>query len=681
MARGLAGTPVEETGRCARALTALVGGGPALEILPGGARQMTRAAYTARVIATLGAVPWPSAVMRQQDPDDPAFLPALGMHPVLAARERSFLGLPGWPGMAWVDPLGWSGIGDGPSVSVWFGDEEHAWPVGRCPGEFGTGLGRVLQVRSDEGIGIITRSNRGGLELELIHWPIVLEGQLSWAIHARLTVAEGPKRVGRLAIALRPQGPEGASPCFDLSRDRGGIWKADGRPMLALGEDGDEIITSQYGQPDPWHRFSGSLKSTQCQLPGPTHVYCPAGLASGVEISSAVLEPKQSLTRMAILAPGPRVGASLVRTSGQVLWSGATADRKGLLSAGSHFQLTDEPGLFDACRTRLLLEPPRDGLAASVGAVCLARMGFIRRAGERLGRWMDEVRRNGQLSSKSPEDGALLAWAAAEYVRWTGERGWIGEYQDAWTRLLDHLSQQEVPAGGRRIFGLEGSPVWSQIWRVAALLGGSAALRQQVKSHERWAIAGGMARERLNASLGSTPWCAAPGRAPDGASAALLVAPWMGLVPLNHRGVQATVDHIRDHHWHGGGVLLHGGAHTAATALFAGVCSLLNPEYDAVGTVARLASGTYSLPTARHPDRGAVGEGDDPLSAGLFVLMALDRIRVRNGRLTVLPGIASASDLPTPMGRVDIETESDGRIRVYGRWRGTAPELNVIQPR
>ena len=57
---------------------------------------------------------------------------------------------------------------------------------------------------------------------------------------------------------------------------------------------------------------------------------------------------------MAILAPGPRVGASLVCTKGQVLWSGATADRKGLLSVGSHFQLTDEPGLFDACRTRLL---------------------------------------------------------------------------------------------------------------------------------------------------------------------------------------------------------------------------------------------------------------------------------------------------------------------------------------
>ena len=57
--------------------------------------------------------------------------------------------------------------------------------------------------------------------------------------------------------------------------------------------------------------------------------------------------------------------------------------------------------------------------------------------------------------------------------------------------------------------------------------------------------------------------------------AALLVAPWMGLVPLNHPGLQATVD--RAHHWHGGGVLLHGGAHTAATALYAGVCSLLEP--------------------------------------------------------------------------------------------------------
>ena len=221
--------------------------------------------------------------------------------------------------------------------------------------------------------------------------------------------------------------------------------------------------------------------------------------------------------------------------------------------------------------------------------------------------------------------------------------------------------------------------VWSQIWKTAALLGGSAVLRRQVKDHERWALAGGLEREALNAGLGEGPWSAAPARAADGASAALLVAPWMGLVPLEHPGVAATIRHVREHHWHGGGVLLHGGAHAAATALFSGVASLLDREFDAVGTVARLASGTFSLPTARHPERGAIGEGDDPLSAALFILMALDRVRARQGRLTVLPGIVQAHDLPTPMGRVDIETDAEGQIRVYGRWRGTAPELKIYQ--
>ena len=103
--------------------------------------------------------------MRQLDPDDPAFLPALAMHPVLAARDRSFLGLPGWDRMAWVDPLGWCGVKDGPSIAAWFGDEDQAWPIGRRPGEFGPGFGRVMQTRSDEGIGIITRSTRAAWSL------------------------------------------------------------------------------------------------------------------------------------------------------------------------------------------------------------------------------------------------------------------------------------------------------------------------------------------------------------------------------------------------------------------------------------------------------------------------------------------------------------------------------------
>ncbi|NOY27058.1 MAG: hypothetical protein GXP62_14405, partial [Oligoflexia bacterium] len=84
---------VEESAACARALTALYGSVPEVEVLPGGASRVPRALLTGRVLQDQPACPWPAALMRQLDPDDPAFLPPLGLHPVLAARDRTLLGL------------------------------------------------------------------------------------------------------------------------------------------------------------------------------------------------------------------------------------------------------------------------------------------------------------------------------------------------------------------------------------------------------------------------------------------------------------------------------------------------------------------------------------------------------------------------------------------------------------
>ena len=99
-----------ETAACARALAAFVDKSAPLQLLPGGAAHVTRAALTAKVIASRGPIPWPNAIQRQLDPSDPAFLPALELHPVLAARDRTIVGLPGRNPTAWVDPAGWVGI-------------------------------------------------------------------------------------------------------------------------------------------------------------------------------------------------------------------------------------------------------------------------------------------------------------------------------------------------------------------------------------------------------------------------------------------------------------------------------------------------------------------------------------------------------------------------------------------
>lgn len=160
----------------------------------------------------------------------------------------------------------------------------------------------------------------------------------------------------------------------------------------------------------------------------------------------------------------------------------------------------------------------------------------------------------------------------------------------------------------------------------------------------------------------------------------MLAGSWLGVVDTEQAGVLQTARALKARHWHGGGVLHQGGAHGAATALVAGVVSRIEPATDWIGVVAALASGTGAIPTARHPSRGALGEGDDLLAAALFGLLVLDQVRVTRGRLILLPGIRSVRDLPTPLGRVDIDRLPDGGVRVQGRWRGPSPEVIAPDP-
>ena len=674
----LRGLRMDQAAPVARALTSLVGELPDLELLPGGPPQVTRAVLTARWLATSDPVPWPAAVMRQLDPDDPAFLPALGMHPVLAARDQTVLGLPGRGAMAWVDPLGWAGVGVGPSVSVWAGTDREAFPLGRRPDEPGAAAPPVVQVRSDEGVGVRTSTTRGGLELVVMHWPVVLEGEVAWAVHARLQNHRPEPVPARVAFVLRPACSEGAAPVFHLSRDSDGLWSADGRPLLAMARGGEALYLGRYGSFDPWLRFSGQRPGDP-QAAGAVDIRCRHGQASAVEVTRERLEPGQALTRLAVLRPPARTSAALVRTSGPSLWSGASADRRGMLAAGSEIRLRAHQGAFEAARTRLLLEPAASGVPSFLGAVALARMGFTRRAEDRLARVWSRVRRDGTLPGEA-EDAAALAWATAEVVRWSGDTAWARAHRKSWGRLLNHLVRVEPLPGGRALFGSEGSVRYTAIWRAAGLLASAEALRELAPDERAaWALAGGRQREALPDLLGPAPWTAAPGRAMDGSAAAMLTGCWLGVVDVDHPSAVTTARHLRERLWHGGGVLHLGGAHPSATALLAGVMSRLEPKTDWIDVIARLSSETGALPTARHPRRGAVGEGDDLLGAALFALLVLDQVRVLRGRLVLLPGVLGARDLPTPHGRIDIESDDAGLRRVQGRWRGPAPEVLVLQ--
>ncbi len=677
---------VEEAASCARALAAHVGDATALQLLPGGHARLTRAALTARVLAVQEPAPWPAAIMRQLDPGDAAFLPPLDFHPVVAGRERTLLGLPGRGRAAWVDAAGWIGVDDGPAVTVWVAEGRRAWPVGRRPderGEEAAGRFELEQRRSDEVFGVITRCRRGHLLLELHHWPVVLEGRLAWALHMRLTFDGPAPRPARLGVAIRPAGMEGAAPIFHLARDADGLWTADGVPLLALAHSGDEVLLGRRGAPDPWHRFAGRAHGEVPRRPGRLDVRCPAGMASAVEVYRTSLAPGEPFSRLAVVAPPPGTPAALVRTSGRSLWSGAKADRAGILEAGSTLEVEGPQRIVEAARLRLLLGPARPGLAGELGAVALARLGFHRRAGDRLERWLGRVRRDGSLGGAAEaEEPAVLAWAAATFVQWTGNSAWLHANLGPWSRLLDRLAERDLGPGGSYLVGPEGSRRWSATWRAAALLAGAAALRHVSDRRDAWALAGGRIREGLADAFGPPPWSATEDRAADGAAAGMLAAAWLGLLPPEHPGVVGTLDHVRRRHWYGGGVLFQGGAHVGLTALLLAVEARVEGRglevAEAIRQVAALASSTGALPTVRHPARGAMFEGDDGLSAALFLLLVLDLVRVGRGTLDVLRGLRRARDLPTPFGPIDVDADAEGAARVSGRWRGRAPRVNAF---
>ncbi|RME21488.1 MAG: hypothetical protein D6798_17995, partial [Deltaproteobacteria bacterium] len=347
---------VEETASCARALTALHGRMPEVELIPGGASRLPRAVLTARVLQELEPCPWPWAMSRQLDPDDPACLPPLGLHPVLMARDRTVLGLPGHDRRAWVDPAGWCGVGEGPAVTVWFGDSHHAWHVagpGRRGAESRGDERGDRQERGRNTVSVSTHAERGGLRLEMTHFPVVLDGRVALALHARVSAGdeagdEPPPRPAWLAFAIRPAGLEGVAPIFHLERTVDGLWLADGQPVMATTERGDELMVAAHGEVDPWQRLAGQAPAGSLRRPGPIDCRCAVGLARGVELHRGEVRPGQPLARLVIVAPPQGIAPTLVRTTGRSLWVGAQADREGLLQAGCELRLRSHQAVLEA---------------------------------------------------------------------------------------------------------------------------------------------------------------------------------------------------------------------------------------------------------------------------------------------------------------------------------------------
>ena len=636
---------VQETAACARALTGMVGEVHFSELLQ--TAQLTQGILTAKVIRSEGNVPWPMGISRQLDPEDPAFLPPLGAELPAFARDFTRIGMFGERRYGSVDPWGWFGAENDPMVTVWFSDQEGEYCLGKLP--LSADKVEVQQKMSDGGHGIITIQEKGKLRLELFHWPVMVSNQLAWSMVFRVTALEDCD--ARMALVVCPIEKEGAHPIFKLERSPKGSWKSNGRPIFCVSEIGNFVIQSQYSKESLWRRFS---QPKNFQEPSELNIHCSAGQGAGAEIYEKVLKKGETFSKLAIIAP-PK-GCKIPSMSEYTLWRGAVADFNEIRNSGACIQISEHQSILERATQRLLIDHSEVSLASCLGAVALARLGFTRIAGGRLGHWLNQMNAK---QGRTSDIQTILVWACSEFVLWTNERSWLHEHTPLLENALDLLSQRETGTGGFEFFGLQGSKRWAEIWRVAALLNAVRVLRGSVSDWGRWGLAGASAKERLRPLLGESPWSVNPEESASGGSAALLAVGWLGLFAIEDPDLRRTEQFIVDSRLHDGGVLLQGGAHVAASSLLFAVQKRSDPSLNIVTKLSRFASETGSLPSIRHRERGALGDGDDLLSSAMFCFLVLDDLLVQKGKIRLNGLIQQAKELPTPHGKIDI---IDGRI-------------------
>ena len=659
-------TAANEAAQCARALAAM-------KLSPDGevilrAERLSRAVLTDRIIQSRGAMPWPMAISRQLDPEDPAYLPPLGVHLSLCAKGYTLLGRPDLPEQFILDPWGWCGAPTAPMISVWFKVGGKSYTLGKIytdQSDF-----TVSQKRSDDQHAVITTQRQAPVKLECFHWPVVVDGQCSIAMVVRLSATEAVDV--ELGFSIQPMSIEGATPIFQLERTSEGVWLADDRPIMTLARNGNHLFQANANSAGLWNKFSSM--SHPDGIVGPAFLRCREGQASAIEVFRSNLKQGESLSQFAVLYPSRNASSLIVRTNEYSLWNGAIADRKGLHGAGATLDIGARQWLLNAVQHRLLIDDATLSVSGCLGAVALARLGFIQRAGERLSRFFSVIGRDGRL----PEGGevaAVLAWAAAEYVTWTGEQSWVHVHRRPWSRLLRYLSKGTLEPGGHFLFGVDGSLRWSEIWRVAGLLASVRVLRNSASKSdlEHWGISGATGREGLIQFLGDVPWAAKLTSAIDGSSAALLCAGWLGIVPLDSPEMNLTMAHL-EQHLHLGGVVWGGGAHVAATAILLALKQRQDLSLDGTSVLAQYASATGALPTAYHSKRGALGEGDNALSSALFALLALDSVQIHRDYIEIRNNLRFAQQLPTPFGPLSL-FEGEAKIR----WRGVQVPIRLVK--
>jgi len=698
--------------RCTRALQALQSGALHTDLLPLGARIVTRGVLTSQLMSVGRNNPWPYAFTRQTDPRDPGFLPRslLPLHLNLSFRDWATVGLPGVDREAIVDPGGWiTPLRDGPSIAVWVGDSRRMWTMGPLPG---WGEDAELDLHQERIAGsplVRTTARRADITVQVDAWPLVVQGKMVFGVTARVRLDAPAPRPVRVGFAIRPANPEGVAPTFSLERRDDGWWLADGRPFAFVPHPGDTLCLSTWARGDAYGRVGGMLRdrrSRGLRGDGADAVNCPVGMATGCEIYRTNLSPGETFKRTLYAAADVEVGDALRRSSASRLVAGARADWEGITRAGARFELPVHGGVFDSCRTTLLALLDRGAVTAgpftyhdfwyrdaAYHLAALARLGFLRQAAEVLATWPGRQDRSGAwLAHGGAWDGTGGAiWALVDHVRLSGDLRLLKETWPALQKAARYLMSKQVdglmPAGASAShLGPPDRYYWDACWACAGLREAARAARwmKKEKQARAFSMAHGEMLDRLRVHMGEGPVPAAPGRAMDSAAATVLAGVWpLGIFSASEPALRKTARWLLDHCMHDGGLfhdVVHSGVSPYLTCGLAQyrICRSDPGAAEHLDHLAANASPAGGWPEAYLPGRGGVmGDGEMAWAAASFAMLCRNLILREDGATLHLFQGADArwwgdevvvEGAPTAFGPSRLHLRG-GELRLDADWR------------
>lgn len=653
---------------------------------------------------------WPYWVERQFNPRDPSFIPRAFSfsHINLTHRNWTAVGLPDVPYYPIVDPRGLvTPLYDGWSLDFWLLPEKGpALVPSKLPS-----FEQELRVAAGLSIRSVARWD---------HRQIVTEVELLVERDEPVCRVSVRATGGELVVALRPYNPEGVSSVSSLEL-HDDAWLVNGRHPVYFSRAPLAHRLSTYADGDVALRLHEPMNVTR--------VECPAAMASAAALFPA---PSGAAPAIEVRVPiydeiEPRRRPKIVRSTS---WPDALAPLARLSIADAPLQR-----LYDLARANLVLHAPEDPYPGPYtykrfwfrDAVfilnALLTLGGVERTRRALHKFVPRQRHDGYYLSQEGEwdsNGEVL-WFFGRFAALTGETP-PGEWLESMARGARWIQRKRLPRdSGKPEAGLLPAGFsaehlgpndfyyWDDFWAVAGLRAGARwlggiepdlAQRCGEEAEEFLAtIIRSFPRGPHRRFPGAVP--ASPHRRMDSGAVGSIVADYpLQLFPPGADAMQRTADFLWEHCRVDGGFfqdMIHSGINVYLTLHLAQVrlrAGQVEQCWEAIDTVARLASPTGQWPEAIHPRTGGgcMGDGQHIWAAAEWLLMLRNLfVREEGDALVVGAGIhprwlaageARFGPTLTPHGPVTLRfvREPQGtRVILEAHWRGASPvrELRV----